>query len=97
MKQFKSIDELENDVDNNLACDLWGECFDENDGEHLMCPWCGTSIELEPEEVYRLNDLNDYKMECPECYQMIYFRTEHTVNLYSKREPSDADNVEEFY
>lgn len=41
MKQFKSMDELENDVENNLACGLWGECFGENDSEHLMCPWCG--------------------------------------------------------
>lgn len=97
MKHFKSIDELENDVDNNLACGLWGECFDENDSEHLMCPWCGTSIELEPEEVYGLNDLNDYKMECPECDQMIYFRAEPTVNLYSKRQSDNPEDAIEIY
>ena len=54
MKQFKSIDELENDVDNNLACGLWGECFDENDSEHLMCPWCGNSIEFDAEDLWEL-------------------------------------------
>ncbi len=94
---MKSIDELENDPSNNLACGLWDEVFDEEDHEHLMCPWCGTSIELDPEEVGRLDDFNEYEIECPECNNLFYFRPEHTVELYSKREPSDDDIVEEFY
>lgn len=96
-KHFKSIDDLENDVDNNLACGLWDECFDENDGEHLMCPWCGNSIELEAEDLWELEELKEYKYECPECEQTIYFRAEPTVNLYSKREPDDPDEAIEIY
>lgn len=94
---MRNIDELENDPSNNLACGLWDEAFDEEYHEHLICPWCGASIELDPEEVYGLNDLNEYKTECKGCGKTFYFRPEHTVDLYSKREPSDADNVEEFY
>lgn len=94
---MKSIDELENDPSNNLVCGLWDEVYDEKDGERLICPWCGTSIELDPEGVAQLYDVNEYKTECPECDRLIYFRPEHTVQLYSKRKPSDADNVEEFY
>lgn len=94
---MKSIDELENDPSNNLVCGLWDEVYDEKDGERLICPWCGTSIELDPEGVAQLYDVNEYKTECPECHRLIYFRPEHTVELYSKRKPSDANNVEEFY
>lgn len=95
--KMKSIDELENDMSNNLACSMWDEVFDEEDSEHLICPWCGTSIELDAEEVGRLSDLNEYKTECAECGKTFYFRPEHSVNLYSKREYSFSDDVEEFY
>ena len=97
MKQFKSMDDLENDVDNNLACSIWDECFDENDSEHLMCPWCGTSIELEAEDLWSLRDIDEYKTECPECGKTIYFRAEPEVNLYSKRQSHDPNNAIEFY
>ena len=71
--------------------------YDEEDHERLMCPWCGTSIELDAEEVARLSDLNEYVIKCVECGEIFYFRPEHTVELYSKREPSDDDTVEKFY
>ena len=97
MKHFKSIDNLEIDPDNNLMTDAFDECFDEEDSEKLICPWCGAELELDAEVLWNLEELKKYKFECPECDQMIYFRAEPTVNLYSKREPSDVDNVEEFY
>ncbi|MBU9695228.1 hypothetical protein KSL82_04865 [Limosilactobacillus portuensis] len=97
VEKVKSIDELENDMSNNLACGMWNEAFDEEDSERLMCPWCGSSMELDAEEVGRLSDLNEYKTECAECGKTFYFRPEHSVDLYSKREYSSSDDVEEFY
>ena len=94
---MKSIDELENDPSNNLVCGLWDEVYDEKNGERLICPWCGTSIELDPEGVAQLYDVNEYKTECPECGQTIYFRAEPEVNLYSKRQSHDPNNAIEFY
>lgn len=94
---MRSIDELEDDPNNNLVCGYWDKVYDEYDRERLVCPWCGTSFELDPEEIGGLDDVTEYKKECPECDRAFYFRPEHTVDLYSKREPSDADNVEEIY
>lgn len=94
---MKSIDDLENDPSNKLECGIWGEVYDGKDGECLMCPWCGTSRQLEAEDVARLDDFNDYKTECEECGKTFYFRPEHIINLYSKRKHEGTDDVEEFY
>lgn len=97
MKHFESIDDLENNLDNHLVSTAFGECFDEDDSEKLICPWCGAELELEAEELWNLEELNNYKLECPECDQMIYFRAEPSVNLYSKRDSDNPEDAIEIY
>lgn len=59
--------------------------------------WAGNSIELEAEDLWELEELKEYKYECPECEQTIYFRAEPTVNLYSKRESDKRNEAIEIY